>query len=72
MERLGAIKEGEHRDDRISHDGRIRTSVRVRITRADWPSVRDHIRALLARDILFQVDFTHLQAIPLLLAEARQ
>ena len=49
MERLGAIKEGEHRDDRISHDGRIRTSVVYGITRADWPSVRAHIRALLAR-----------------------
>jgi len=49
MERLGLNKEGEHRDDRISHDGRIRTSVVYGITRADWPSVRDHIRALLAR-----------------------
>jgi RimJ/RimL family protein N-acetyltransferase len=49
MERLGLIKEGEHRDDRISHDGRIRTSVVYGITRADWLSVRDHIRALLAR-----------------------
>jgi RimJ/RimL family protein N-acetyltransferase len=49
MERLGAIKEGEHRDDRISHDGRIRTSVVYGITRTDWPSVRDHIRALLTR-----------------------
>ena len=49
MERLGAIKEGEHRDDRISHDGRVRTSVVYGITRTDWPSVRDHIRALLAR-----------------------
>jgi len=49
MERLGAIREGDLRDDRISHDGRIRTSVVYGITRADWPSVRDHIRALLAR-----------------------
>ena len=49
MERLGAIKEGEHRDDRISHDGRIRTSVVYGITRTDWPSVRDRIRGLLAR-----------------------
>jgi RimJ/RimL family protein N-acetyltransferase len=49
MERIGAIREGEHRDDRISHDGRIRTSVVYGITRTDWPSVRDHIRALLAR-----------------------
>jgi N-acetyltransferase len=49
MERLGAIKEGEHRDDRISHDGRIRTSVVYGITRTDWPSVRDRLRGLLAR-----------------------
>ncbi|HJW48083.1 MAG TPA: GNAT family protein [Candidatus Limnocylindria bacterium] len=49
MERLGAIKEGEHRDDRISHDGRIRTSVVYAITRTDWPSVRDRLQGLLAR-----------------------
>ena len=49
MERLGAIKEGEHRDDRISHDGRIRTSVVYGITRTDWPSVAGRIRGLLVR-----------------------
>lgn len=49
MERLGAIKEGEHRDDRISHDGRIRTSVVYGITRSDWPSVEQRIHGLLAR-----------------------
>jgi RimJ/RimL family protein N-acetyltransferase len=49
MERLGAVREGEHRDDRISHDGRIRTSVVYGITRNDWPSVRDRLRGLLAR-----------------------
>jgi len=49
MERLGAIKEGEHRDDRISHDGRIRTSVVYGITRTDWPSVGERIRGLLVR-----------------------
>jgi RimJ/RimL family protein N-acetyltransferase len=49
MERLGAIREGEHRDDRISHDGRIRTSVVYGITRADWPAVGTRIRGLLAR-----------------------
>lgn len=49
MERLGAIKEGEHRDDRISHDGRIRTSVVYGITRADWPAVGERIQGLLAR-----------------------
>jgi RimJ/RimL family protein N-acetyltransferase len=49
MERLGALKEGEHRDDRISHDGRIRTSVVYAITRADWPSVSQRLQGLLAR-----------------------
>ena len=49
MERLGAIREGELRDDRISHDGRIRTSVVYGITRTDWPSVRAHIEGFLAR-----------------------
>jgi len=49
MERLGAIREGEHRDDRISHDGRVRTSVVYGITRADWPAVSELIRGLLVR-----------------------
>lgn len=49
MERLGAIREGEHRDDRISHDGRIRTSVVYGIARGDWPAVRDRLQRLLAR-----------------------
>jgi N-acetyltransferase len=49
MERIGAIREGEHRDDRISHDGRIRTSVVYGITRADWPSVRARLEGLMAR-----------------------
>jgi RimJ/RimL family protein N-acetyltransferase len=49
MERLGAIREGEHRDDRISHDGRIRTSVVYGIARGDWPAVRDRLQGLLAR-----------------------
>jgi RimJ/RimL family protein N-acetyltransferase len=49
MERLGAVKEGEHRDDRISHDGRVRTSVVYAITRTDWPSVEERIRGLLGR-----------------------
>ena len=49
MERIGAIREGEHRDDRISHDGRIRTSVIYGITRSDWPAVEARIRGLLSR-----------------------
>jgi RimJ/RimL family protein N-acetyltransferase len=49
IERIGAVKEGEHRDDRVSHDGRIRTSVFYGITRADWPSVKGRLEAMLAR-----------------------
>ncbi len=49
MERIGAVKEGELRDDRISHDGRIRTSVVYGITRPDWPRVKAHLEVLLAR-----------------------
>jgi RimJ/RimL family protein N-acetyltransferase len=49
MERIGAIKEGELRDDRLSHDGRIRTSVVYGITRPDWPGVKSHLERLLAR-----------------------
>ncbi len=49
MERIGATWEGEMRDDRVSHDGRIRTSVVYAITRGDWPRVRAHLERLLAR-----------------------
>ncbi len=47
--RIGAVKEGELRDDRLSFDGRIRTSVVFGITRPDWPRVRAHLEVLLAR-----------------------
>jgi RimJ/RimL family protein N-acetyltransferase len=49
IERLGAVKEGELRDDRIMPDGRLRTSVVYGITRGDWPDVRVHLQRLLAR-----------------------
>ena len=49
MERIGAKKEGEMRDDRISHDGRIRTSVVYGITRADWTTVHGRLQELLRR-----------------------
>jgi RimJ/RimL family protein N-acetyltransferase len=49
MERIGAKKEGEMRDDRISFDGRIRTSVVYGITRSEWPTVHEHLQALLRR-----------------------
>ena len=47
MERIGAKREGELRDDRISHDGRIRTSVVYGITRGDWPAVHERLQGLL-------------------------
>ncbi len=49
MERIGAKKEGELRDDRISFDGRIRTSVVYGITRGEWPAVHEHLQGLLRR-----------------------
>jgi len=49
MERIGAKREGELRDDRISFDGRIRTSVVYGITRAEWPAVHEHLQGLLRR-----------------------
>ncbi len=49
MERLGLRWEGEHRDDRISHDGRIRTSVVYAVTRSDWSSLKEHLQGLLRR-----------------------
>lgn len=50
MERIGAVKEGQLRDDRvIAHAGRIRTSVVYGITRGDWPHVRARLEGLLRR-----------------------
>ena len=49
IERLGAKKEGEIREDRISYDGRIRTSVVYGIVRSEWPDVRARLESLLAR-----------------------
>jgi RimJ/RimL family protein N-acetyltransferase len=49
MDRIGAKREGELRDDRISFDGRIRTSVVYGITRGEWPAVHEHLQGLLRR-----------------------
>lgn len=49
IERLGAIKEGELRDDRVAWNGRLRTSLVYGITRNDWPVVRERLLGLLAR-----------------------
>jgi RimJ/RimL family protein N-acetyltransferase len=47
IERLGATKEGEHRDDRVAWNGRIRTSVVYGITRGDWRNIRGRLETLL-------------------------
>lgn len=49
IERLGAKKEGQLRDDRRSYDGRIRTSVVYGITRPEWPGVRARLQGYLGR-----------------------
>jgi RimJ/RimL family protein N-acetyltransferase len=47
--RLGAIKEGELRNDRLLPDGNLRTSVIFGITKDDWPRVRERLLGYLAR-----------------------
>ena len=49
IERLGARKEGELRDDRIAWNGRLRTSVVYGITREDWPPIRERLLGHIAR-----------------------
>ena len=49
MARLGAVKEGELRNERILADGRLRTSVVYAVTVEDWPAVRQRLRGLLGR-----------------------
>jgi RimJ/RimL family protein N-acetyltransferase len=49
IERLGAKKEGELRDDRIAWNGRLRTSVVYGVTRDDWPPIRESLLASLSR-----------------------
>src|SRR5436309_9592663 len=47
--RLGAIREGELRNERILADGHLRTSVIFAITKEDWPKVRERLLGFLAR-----------------------
>ena len=49
IERLGLKREGELREDRLSYDGRLRTSVVYGITRNEWPELRERLQAMLAR-----------------------
>jgi len=47
--RLGAIKEGELRNERVLADGHLRTSVIFAITKEEWPAVRERLIGFLAR-----------------------
>jgi RimJ/RimL family protein N-acetyltransferase len=47
--RLGAIREGVIRNERIMPDGRKRNSVRYSIIDDEWPTVRARLQARLAR-----------------------
>lgn len=47
--RLGAIREGELRNERILPDGHLRTSVIFGITKDDWPTVRERLLGYLGR-----------------------
>ncbi len=47
IEKLGALREGVVRHERIMPDGRKRNSVRYSIIDTEWPQVRDGLRARL-------------------------
>lgn len=49
MARLGAVKEGELRNERILADGRLRTSVIYAVTNEDWPAVKARLMGFLER-----------------------
>jgi RimJ/RimL family protein N-acetyltransferase len=47
--RLGAIREGELRNERVLADGHLRTSVIFGITKDEWPEIRERLLGYLAR-----------------------
>ena len=49
IERIGATREGVLRDHMLLPDGYVRSSVVYSVVRSEWPSVREHLDALLAR-----------------------
>ncbi len=49
MARLGAVREGELRNERILADGRLRTSVVFAVTQEDWPQVKQRLEGFLGR-----------------------
>ena len=49
IERLGAVKEGVLRKQRINHDGYVRDAVYYSILDEEWPAVKERLTALLQR-----------------------
>jgi N-acetyltransferase len=49
IERLGAVREGVHREHLRLRDGRYRTSVVYSILASEWPEVKRHLEEQLAR-----------------------
>jgi RimJ/RimL family protein N-acetyltransferase len=49
MEKIGAVLEARHRQDRVMPDGHIRTSVFYSIIDSDWPEVRRRLEEGLPR-----------------------
>lgn len=49
LARIGAVEEGTLRRHMVTHDGHVRDSVYFAVVAPDWPRVRDHLAALLAR-----------------------
>ena len=49
IERLGAVKEGVLRKQRINHDGYVRDAVYYSILDNEWPAVKERLTARLKR-----------------------
>ncbi|WP_035322100.1 GNAT family N-acetyltransferase [Peribacillus kribbensis] len=45
--RLGAVKEGVMRNDRVMHDGYIRSSVVFSILKEEWPGIKNRLEGFL-------------------------
>ncbi|CAM3635999.1 GNAT family N-acetyltransferase [Marinicrinis lubricantis] len=49
IERIGAVREGMLRKDRIMHDGYVRNSYIYSIVREEWPGVQERFEQVLLR-----------------------
>lgn len=49
LERIGAVKEGVLRKQRVNHDGYVRDAVSYSILDDEWPSVKERLAAKLVR-----------------------